>query len=117
VTALRAAGHDVAYGSEWDAGAEDEVRLQWSWDHDRIINTEDADFISLAVVQELPVHGLFMVRLVGMARDAKIARMLAAVAEIGPMAGEIAMVDPVGIRRRLVADAIADRRARHGGKI
>lgn len=115
VAALRAAGHDIAYGSEFDVGADDETRLHWAWPAGRIIITEDADFINLAVVDKLPVHALVMMRLVGLLRDAKIARMVAALSEIGDtVSGEIVMVEPAGIRRRLIADAIAERAARTG---
>ena len=61
--ALRAGGHDVVWGGEWDQDPGDQAILLMARNQGRVLVTLDKDFGELAVVHRIPHCGI--VRVVG----------------------------------------------------
>jgi Domain of unknown function (DUF5615) len=104
VSSLRAAGHNVTWGCEFDVGATDTERLLVATRDLRLILTEDKDFAELVIAQKLAVHGLIRFDLFGLSRDSKASRILAAVDEIfsGSTVGRLFVIEPARIRSRQI---------------
>ena len=99
VEALRAAGHDVAYGSEFDQGSADVDRVRAAFSEQRVILTEDNEFPRIVFHEGLPVVGLIMISLHGFARAARAARVVEAVTSIGDASvGMVHVIEPATIR-------------------
>jgi predicted nuclease of predicted toxin-antitoxin system len=100
VNALRDAGHDVAWGCDFDVGAADLVRMAWALQDNRIILTEDGDFSELIFKDRMPAVGLILIKLHGFKRNARITRVVAAMAEIGDgVVGAVSVIEPLQVRR------------------
>ena len=100
VEGLREANHDVAWGCDFDVGASDLQRTAWAFQEARVILTEDNDFPALVFKERMPVIGLVLIALHGFKRDAKIVRVVAAMAEIGDGAiGSMTVIGPADIRK------------------
>jgi len=65
VTALRAAGHDVAAVVDGSPGAEDEVVLARTAFESRVLLTEDKDFGLLAYAGRQQTSGVILIRFPG----------------------------------------------------
>jgi predicted nuclease of predicted toxin-antitoxin system len=99
VIALRDTGHDVVWGCEVDVGASDLARLLVAHSDNRFILTEDIDFINLIAVEGVPVRGIHHVKLDGLGRDRKIARVCQAIIELGVVAeGTINVIEHARVR-------------------
>ena len=101
VRQLRGDGHDVSWGCEFDKGASDVVRTALAAKEARVILTEDNDFAAIVFRDRLPVVGLVLIELHGFGRDARAARIVDAMREIGDKAvGKVHVVEPANIRSR-----------------
>jgi predicted nuclease of predicted toxin-antitoxin system len=101
VRQLRSDGHDVSWGCEFDKGVSDVVRAAGAAREGRVILTEDNDFASIVSRDRLPVVGLVLIELHGFGRDARAARIVAAMRDIGPNAvGKVHVVAAAKIRAR-----------------
>lgn len=101
VAGLRAAGHDVAWGADFDHGADDVARTAYAEREGRVILTEDKDFGELVVSRRMATHGLIRFDLFGLGRARKSARIIEAMADIGDTAaGQIVVIEAARIRRR-----------------
>ncbi len=104
VAGLRTAGHDVAWGVDFDHGADDTVRTSYAHHEGRVILTEDKDFGELVVAKGMATHGLIRFDLFGFGRDRKAVRIIEAMAEIGDTAkGQVIVIEAARIRRRPIA--------------
>ncbi len=104
VAALRAAGHDVAWGVNFDQGADDAARTTCAEREGRVILTEDKDFGELVIARGMATHGLIRFDLFGFGRDRKAARIIDAMAEFGDTAaGQVIVIEAARIRRRPIA--------------
>ena len=63
VVSLRAAGHDVTYVTEQNAGSSDDEVLLMAYDEERILLTEDKDFGELAYRLRKPSAGIVLIRI------------------------------------------------------
>jgi predicted nuclease of predicted toxin-antitoxin system len=100
---LRTAGHDVTWGQDFKVGASDDVRLTEANAEGRIILTEDRDFAEMVMAVGLNTHGLILVALNGLGRQARIDLVVKAVEELGSSFGsEIAVIEPGRVRRRKI---------------
>jgi Domain of unknown function (DUF5615) len=114
VQALRQDGHDVLWAAETGRQVPDASHMATAIRERRVILTEDADFSELLVefaasvaTGTLAVHYF---RLDGLGRDAKNARMLAAILEIGEPVARFVMsvVEPTRIRQRSFGPGLAE---------
>jgi predicted nuclease of predicted toxin-antitoxin system len=80
VDRLRADGHDVWFIAELEPGIEDEEVLRMSRESSAILLTADKDFGELVFRHRRLHSGILLIRLAGLAPDAK-AEMVAAVFE------------------------------------
>jgi predicted nuclease of predicted toxin-antitoxin system len=71
VVSLRAAGHDVTYVTEQNAGSSDDEVLLRAYDEGRILLTEDKDFGELAYRLRKPSLGIVLIRIDVKDRDLK----------------------------------------------
>jgi len=83
VTALRAAGHDVAAIVEFKRGAEDETILAMARSESRVLLTEDKDFGLLAYAGGHHTAGVILIRFPGDARSSLGQAVANVVAEVG----------------------------------
>ena len=98
VAGLRAAGHDVAWGVDFDIGADDSARTTFAGREGRVILTEDGE---LVIAKGMATQGLIRFDLFGFGRDRKAARIIEAMAEIGGTAvGQIIVIEAARLRRR-----------------
>jgi len=63
VVSLRAAGHDVAYVTDQNAGASDDEVLLRAYNEGRVLLTEDKDFGELAYRLRKPSAGIVLIRI------------------------------------------------------
>jgi len=75
VANLRAAGHDVVYVPERQAGISDDEILQIALTEDRILLTEDKDFGELVYRLKKPAYGMILIRIDVRERHRKWPRM------------------------------------------
>ena len=81
VASLRAAGHDVAYVPERQAGISDDEVLQIAFAEGRILLTEDKDFGELVYRLKKPAYGMILIRIDVRERHRKWPRMEALIAK------------------------------------
>lgn len=94
VASLRAAGHDVVYVPERQAGISDEEVLQISFSVGRILLTEDKDFGELAYRLKKPAYGMILIRIDVRERHRKWPRMEALLAmHQDKLPGQFVVVD------------------------
>lgn len=99
VWALRSIHFDVTWGSEAGQGQTDLVRLIHAIDDERIVLTEDFDFIRLLLGSDRPVPGLILYRLPRL-RNRRADRILEAIIGAGEISfDEIIIIEPSRIRR------------------
>jgi predicted nuclease of predicted toxin-antitoxin system len=101
VTALRAAGHDVAWVRSERPGVGDVDVLAWAVRDERILLTFDKDFGELAMAAALPrACGLVLFRL-RMPRREDVGRLIASIIDArNDWAGNISVVEPGRVRVR-----------------
>lgn len=102
VKALRDAGYDIVCQRDVKQGAADDDVLRMSHLSERVLLTRDLDFGKLAVLRQLPVIGVVIIRMRG-AGDwaARAPRVVAAVRQLGASAvGAISIVDWKATRTR-----------------
>lgn len=63
VKSLRAAGHDVSYVPEHNAGSSDDEVLLMAYNEERILLTEDKDFGELTYRLRKPSSGIVLIRM------------------------------------------------------
>ena len=104
VTALIAAGHDVAWVRTDAPGMKDEAVLAWAVREGRILLTFDKDFGELAWHRELPANsGVILFRL-PLATPSSVGAMLAArIGERTDWEGHFTVIEPTRVRMRLLA--------------
>jgi hypothetical protein len=106
VRQLRADGHDVSWGCEFDKGVSDMVHTAMAAQERRVILTEDNDFAAIVFRDKLPVVGLVLVELHGFGRNTPLPgslmpRVVDAMREIGDKAvGKVHVIEPANIRSR-----------------
>jgi len=83
IRALREAGHDVVAIAEVAKGATDEDVLHRALNEKRVLITEDRDFGELVYARGRPSTGVILVRFQSLARRAKPATVVDAVAKLG----------------------------------
>jgi predicted nuclease of predicted toxin-antitoxin system len=83
IRALREAGHDVVAIAEVAKGATDEAVLDRALNEKRVLITEDRDFGELVYARGRPSTGVILVRFQSLARRAKPATVIDAVAKLG----------------------------------
>jgi predicted nuclease of predicted toxin-antitoxin system len=83
IRALREAGHDVVAIAEVAKGATDEAVLDRALNEKRVLITEDRDFGELVYARGRPSTGVILVRFQSLARRAKPATVVDAVAKLG----------------------------------
>jgi predicted nuclease of predicted toxin-antitoxin system len=83
IRALRTAGHDVVAIAEVAKGATDEAVLDRALNEKRVLITEDRDFGELVYARGRPSTGVILVRFQSLARRAKPATVVDAVAKLG----------------------------------
>jgi len=103
---LREAGHDVAYVTEANPGADDREIVDWANRDGRILLTDDKDFGELVVRQKRAVPGLVLMRTDGDDYRETWQRLAAAIERLGDnMLGRYTVIGPVRFRsRKLRAD-------------
>jgi predicted nuclease of predicted toxin-antitoxin system len=103
VHALRAAGHEVVYVSEGQAGVSDSDVLAEAVSDNRILVTEDHDFGALAVRDRLATRGVVLIQLPGLSHAFRNARVLAVLA-LGDAAlgGAFTVIEPGRVRSRVL---------------
>jgi predicted nuclease of predicted toxin-antitoxin system len=83
IRALREAGHDVVAIAEVAKGATDEAVLDRALNEKRVLITEDRDFSEVVYARGRPSTGVILVRFQSLARRAKPATVVDAVAKLG----------------------------------
>ncbi len=81
VASLRAAGHDVSYVPEQQAGISDDEVLQTAFREGRILLTEDKDFGELVYRLKKPAYGMILIRIDVRDRHQKWPRVEALIAK------------------------------------
>lgn len=81
VASLRAAGHDVSYVLEQQAGISDDEVLQTAFREGRILLTEDKDFGELVYRLKKPAYGMILIRIDVLDRHRKWPRVEALIAK------------------------------------
>ncbi len=76
VARLRAAGHDVLWVAEGDAGISDEEVLDAAFRAGRAIITDDKDFGELVIRQQRPVVGVVLLRFPDTSANAAAERLV-----------------------------------------
>jgi predicted nuclease of predicted toxin-antitoxin system len=74
--ALRAGGHDVEYAGNWTEDPGDDEILARAYDEERILVTLDKDFGELAMLQQIPHHGILRLAQVPARRQADVCLMV-----------------------------------------
>ena len=88
-----------AAATESGPGLQDVEHVAIAASEDRVILTEDRDFLFLVRNASIKPLALIHYRLDGLGRSAKMARMIEAVSEVGlPTSGTVYTVEPTRIR-------------------
>lgn len=99
IRALREAGHDVVAIAEVAKGATDEDVLDRALNEKRVLITEDRDFGELVYARGRPSTGVILVRFRSLARRAKPATVVDAVAKLGArLQDAFAVIEPGRVR-------------------
>ncbi len=101
VTSLRKEGHDVFYVAEKSASRKDVELFRFAHAEQRIVITDDLDFGELAEFEAEPPPAIMLLRLDGLGRKARAARIVSIVASLGEtMNGHLVVVGPGSVRLR-----------------
>ena len=101
VERLRAAGHDVVYVAESDAGATDVEIIRRAHDEGRVLLTEDKDFGELVFRRSQLVPGLVLLRIEPEDHALKWTRLGAVIGRFADsLFGRFTVVDEKKIRSR-----------------
>ncbi len=101
VASLRAAGHDVRYVLEEEAGVSDDTVLLNAANEERILLTEDKDFGELVFRLKRPSWGIVLIRIDVEQRHTKWDRLSNLIENYGSrLAGHFAVIDSKRFRFR-----------------
>ncbi|MGC9394543.1 MAG: DUF5615 family PIN-like protein [Anaerolineae bacterium] len=101
VEALRDDGHDVLYVIESLRGATDDVVLEQAFAENRILLTEDKDFVELVYQLRYPAYGIILLRFETQDAGQKIPRLRTLlIDESDRIAGAFVVLDPRRTRIR-----------------
>jgi predicted nuclease of predicted toxin-antitoxin system len=100
-SALREAGHGVAYVAESDRQATDETIAPLAIEEDRIVDTADYDFGELAIRHRFPMPGVLLLAPTSQPIDRRVERLALLVAELGEqLRGALTIVEDERLRSR-----------------
>jgi predicted nuclease of predicted toxin-antitoxin system len=101
VSALRGAGHEVAYVAELEPGISDDQVLELAKRTGSLLLTEDKDFGELVFRMRRQTYGVILIRLAGLSSQEKVEIVGAIIiAHPDELQNSFSVINPKGVRIR-----------------